>query len=440
MSPAVVSTLILFCLGGTSALYKQWVLSTNFENGTNWDKGTVPCSSDRIHFLAQRQVSVYVETAHSVLEMSLPLDGEFILPQGAGFMASNGDGGCGPGSKVTFRDSEDLQWFDPSLWQAASSWDDLGKGSFLFSVHEESVPCLHDDVIFRAASSFRVDTTADKSSVAVKTVSVLGQKFSSSGEFTRYLASRSGQLQFHGRSSVHPECRKPLHPVGHCCDICGAIIQLQITTTFNLESYRQRLQHLFLFQPLYRDTQMAISKVSETHWLLKLVPGAATAEVQVLLLDRETGAESGTVAEDLARDIVKDAHSQGEHLGITSAEFKASSGSNSKATGGGMALVASIVVVVVLVLFCLFALGFLFQRGIVKVPSLPSLSSWRRSSDIEELGGPLDRGFDNPMFDKPIQIPAELGVYTSNTESSITVTSSGIHFVNPVYSETDFSA
>uniref|UniRef100_A0A8C9RDK0 Protein amnionless n=1 Tax=Scleropages formosus TaxID=113540 RepID=A0A8C9RDK0_SCLFO len=455
----------------TSALYKQWLLNTNFENGTNWDKGTVPCSSDRIHFLAQREVSVYVEAAHSILEMNLPLDGEFILSQEAGFMASSGDTGCGPGSTVIFRDSEDLQWFNPSMWQAATSWDDLEKGSFLFSVHDESVPCPHDDVVFHASSSFRVDTTGNKPEVPVRSLSILGYKFTSNEEFTRYLGSPSGRLQFHGDSSVYPgkpactdasgctcdnsanhdricaattcsptDCRKPLHPVGHCCNVCGAIVLLQSTSMFNLESYRQRLQHLFLIQPPYRHVRMAISKVFQIHWLLRLLPRAAADEVQLLLLDGETGAESGMVAENLAREIVKDALLQGEHLGISSAEFKASSGNSSEVTESKMGLVASITVGILLLLSFLLLLGFLFQRGIIKVPSLPSLSSWRKANEIGELGGPLDHGFDNPMFDKPVMMPAELGLYTPDPVNFITVTSSGVHFVNPVYDDTDFNA
>lgn len=284
-------------LSPASALYKQWVPDTNYENATNWDKGSVPCGSDRVHFPAGRRVSVYVETVHSVLEMRLPVDGEVILSSGAAFAAAStpgqGEPGCGTGVTATFKDSEELKWFDPQLWRAAATWDDLQAGRYVFAVHEESVPCRADDVVFRPVSSFRVDVSSSQMSVPVKSVSVMGQKFDSGSSFSTYLSSRSGQLQFHGSASpvVTPSagcndatgcecgnaaerericsavtcpqvaCLKVLRPVGHCCDVCGAIVSLRFSGAFNLESYRQRLLHLVLNKPSYSSVRMALSKV-----------------------------------------------------------------------------------------------------------------------------------------------------------------------------------
>lgn len=471
MSPVLVIALFLCVLGRTHAVYKKWVPNTNFENGTNWDKGTVPCSSDRIQFLPQKEVSVYVETIHSIHEMNLPVDGEFILPQGAGFSASNGQNDdCGPGSEVTFKDTELLHWFDPAQWQAASSWDNLEKGSFLFSVHEQSVPCPQDDVVFWADSSFRVDTTANQLSVPVKSVSVLGKRFSSSDDFAQYLSSHSGQLQFHGASKVHvgepgcgdkmgcvcdnsanhdricsavkcapTDCKKPLRAAGHCCNVCGAIVHLRCKVGFDLSTYQQRLHHLFLIQPPYQSIQLAISRLS-TVWPLRLVSREVVAEIQVLILEGETGAESGRVAESLARDILRDVSSQGTHLGIEGADFQASSGgSSTEGTSSNAGAVAGGVVGFLLLVACLLLLAVLIHRGIIKTPSLLSLSSCKKGSEIGELGGPLDHGFDNPMFDKPTLMPAEPELYIRETGGSIVVTNAGIHFVNPIYDETDFA-
>ncbi|MEQ2178955.1 hypothetical protein GOODEAATRI_019519 [Goodea atripinnis] len=169
--------LLILCLAGaTHALYKQWIPDTNYENKTNWDKGDVPCGSDRVQFSSQRKVSVFVETTHAVQEMMLPMDGEIILNSGAGFYVFSGqDPGCGAGVRTKFKDSESLHWYNPALWQAAATLNDLQDGHFLFSVHEESVPCQQDDVIFKALSSFRVDTTSSQTTIPVKSVSVLGK-------------------------------------------------------------------------------------------------------------------------------------------------------------------------------------------------------------------------------------------------------------------------
>ncbi|XP_035254867.1 protein amnionless [Anguilla anguilla] len=474
MSPplAVLLSLCLFLgfPGSASCLYKQWVPDTNFENGSNWDKGTVPCGSDRVQFLAHREVSVYVREVHSIREMRLPVNGEFILATGAGFAVDGGqDASCGTGVTVQFQDSETAQWFDPKLWRSASTSEDLEKGRFLFSVHEESVPCRHDDVVFRPDASFRVDTTAGQQNVPVKSLSVLGRRFSDNGEFSRYLTSRSGRLQFHGDSapvvgspacddssgcvcgnSVHHEricagvtcsrldCQKALRPAGHCCDVCGAILHLKISGSFDLESYRQRLQHLFFSRPQYQAVHMGVSKVTVPQWLLGVIPREAATEIQVVLLDKEEGTGPGVVAEDLARDIMKDIESEGAHLGIEGAEFQASSGNSG--TGGGAGVVAGAVLGVLALVAALLVLAFLFHRGVIHVPALPSLPSWRKNSEIGELGGPIDHGFDNPMFNKPSQMPGSGGLYGTDSLNTITVTDLGVHFVNPAYDETDFNA
>ncbi|XP_067238909.1 protein amnionless [Chanodichthys erythropterus] len=467
--------LFLCILPFSNALYKQWIPDTNFENATNWDKGSVPCGNDQIVFLAQKKVSVYVETAHTINAMSLPVDGQLILASGAGFsVREGGDPGCGSGVTAQFKDPESLKWFDPSLWVAATTIDDLHRGTYQFSVHEESVPCQYDDVVFREATSFRVDVSCDHD-VPVKSVSVLGKKFTSSSEFSQYLSSSSGKLQFHGSSSLSVggsgcsditgcicdnsknrdvicanmkcdllECKKPLHPVGHCCDVCGAVVNVQFSSNFNFESYRQRLQHLFLSLPKYESLLMAMSKVSKEQRLLGVIPFVATKEIQVLLLDQKTGQEAGKLAEALARDIVKDVHNHGSNIGINSAEFQASSGASSSEVAG-----SSAGVVVGAVLGSLIGVGLLagvillYRRGIVKIPrmpSIPSISIWKNNSEIGELGGSLDHGYDNPMFDKPTIMPEVPGLYGTETMNSITLTQSGVHFVNPVYDETDFNA
>ncbi|XP_029292857.1 LOW QUALITY PROTEIN: protein amnionless [Cottoperca gobio] len=467
--------LLFFCLvGAADALHKQWIPDTNYENKTNWDKKDVPCGNDIVWFPAQRKVSVFVETMHAVQEMRLPVGGEFILNSGAGFHVVTGkDPGCGAGVTTKFKDSESLQWFNPALWQAAATLEDLQLGNFLFSVHEESVPCQHDDVVFKARSSFRVDTSSSQSSVPVKSVSVLGKKFESSSEFSWYLISRSGLLQFHGSSAVtlrnqecgdlsgcdcgnsgnrqricntvtcaSLSCKNPLLPVGHCCEVCGAIVTIRYATGFNLQTYRQRIRHIFLILPQYKSIQLGMSKVFKSQRLMGIGPFGTSPEIQVVILD----GEEGTQSEDLARDIVKDAQSHGSNLGITDAEFQASSGSSSDQTGGNTGMVVGVVFGVLIVITLIIIVVFLIRKGVVQMPSslpsLPSLSSFKRSRDVEDLGGPLDHGFDNPIFNNPSILSNVPGLYATETNNSISMTQTGVHFSNPVYdeNETDLSA
>lgn len=453
--------LVLLCLvGAVNALYKQWIPDTNYENKTNWDKGDVPCGSDTVQFPARRKVSVFVETRHAVREMRLPVDGELILNPGAGFYVVSGqDPDCGAGVTTQFKDSEPLQWFDPSLWQAAATRDDLQRGDFLFSVHEEGIPCKYDDVVFKDLSSFRVDTSSSQPSLPVKSVSVLGKVFTSKSEFSQYLSSHSGHLQFQGSTPItvgnpgcgdpsgcdcgnreyHDQicgtttcgsvnCKEPVLPVGHCCEVCGAIVAIHYTTGFNLQTYRERIRHLFLGQPQYKSIQLGMSKVLKSQRLLGIIPFGASADIQVVILDGETGAR----AMALAGDIVNDARSQGPNLGITGAEIQASS----HQPAGKAGMVAGVVVGVLVIIALAVTMVVLIRKGVVRMPPMPRL---KRNSDIGELGGTLDQGFENPMFDTPHMMPDILECEPNN---SIAMTPTGVYFINPVYDdkESDFNA
>ncbi|XP_056263925.1 protein amnionless [Pseudoliparis swirei] len=473
--------LLFFCLvGAVDSLHKQWIPDTNYENKTNWDKQAVPCGNDIVQFPSQRRVSVFVETTHAVQEMKLPVDGEFILNSGAGFYVVSGkDPGCGAGVTTQFRDSESPQWFNPALWQAAATLEDLQRGDFLFSVHDEGVPCQYDDVVFKARSSFGVDTSSSQSSIPVKSVSVLGEKFDRQSEFSKYLSSRSGQLQFRGSSvvtvgnqecgdpsgcdcgnSVHHQricstvtcaslsCKKPLLPVGHCCSVCGAIITIHYAAGFNLQTYRQRVHQLFLTLPKYKSIQLGMSKVFKSQRLMGVIPFGTTPEIQVVAVEGEKGSQS----EGLAWDVINDARSHGFNLGITGADFQASSGSSSDQTGGSAGMVVGVVFGVFIMITLIIIVVVLIRKGVVQIPSslpslplLPSLwslGSFDRSSNGADLDGPIDHSFDNPIFDKPNMLPDVLGLYASETNHSISMSKTGVHFVNPVYdeNETDFNA
>lgn len=465
---------LLFCLvGAASALYKQWIPDTNYENKTNWDKGAVPCGNDIIQFSAQREVSVFVESTHVLQEMRLPVGGELILNSGSGFYVLEGqEPGCEQGVLAQFRDFESLQWFDPALWQTAATMDDLHHGNFLFSVHEESVPCHYDDVVFKAISSFRVDTSSSQSSIPVRSVSVLGKMFESKSDFIQYLSSGSGKLQFHGSSavtvgnpgcedpsgcdcgnSIHHQqicsvvtcsslsCKKPLLPIGHCCEVCGAIVTIQYASGFNLQTYKQRIHQVFLVLPKYKSIQLAMSKVFKSQRLMGIIPFVTSPEIQVVILD----GENGTQSEALAQDIVKDVHSYGPSLGISGAEFQTSSGSSSNQCTDCPGMVAGVVLGVLFLITLVIIVAVLIRKGIVKMPSMPlmpSFNSFKRKSDSEDLGGPLDHGFDNPIFDKPSMMPEIPSQYGTETNDSISMTETGVYFVNPVYdeNETDFNA
>uniref|UniRef100_A0A8C4T7W9 Protein amnionless n=1 Tax=Erpetoichthys calabaricus TaxID=27687 RepID=A0A8C4T7W9_ERPCA len=370
--------------GFGSALYKRWIPDTNYENSSNWDRGRVPCASSCFPL---QKVSVYVESSHSILDL-VSDSGRKLVQKGGGANAGT----------ITFRDPDAHQWYDPTLWQAAVSEDDLDTGHYLFTVHEESVPCHHDSVLFRSQSSFRVGMDSDDQSIILRSISVLGTKFINDKDFQEFLKTNTGKLQFPdltairvtnercreksgcecGNSANHNricanllrhsecpaiECKEPLNPVGHCCPVCGATLTLQYTETFDLELYRSRLQHLYLNTPMYSSIQMAMSKVPKAPAITGLDQREAATVIQVLLLDQETGENTGRLAVALDRNMA----------GLV-------------ARPGSAHLLG--VLVKKLQHTCSF-----FNR----FPTLPFLK--KADGDMETLGGPIDKGFDNPIFD-----------------------------------------
>nr|XP_033809178.1 protein amnionless isoform X2 [Geotrypetes seraphini] len=447
--------LFLLLINVAGAAYKQWVPNTNFENASNWDKNRVPCVGGTIVFENDKYI---------------PWDGEFILASGSGFAAytthSSSDPGCETGSITTFRDADSYQWLDPTLWHTASSIDDLESGNYLFSVHEESVPCQYDDVIFPTGNSFRVNIQSSNQMTELKSISLMGQKFTRDADFARYMQSNTAKQQFHGQGSLkvtntkcsdqtgcscgnsgdhenicsallqHSEnecpgvvCMYPLRPVGHCCDICGAIVSLQYSPDFEIEKYRNRLIHTFLSLSKYTGVQIAISKVYKPQSILRIVPRESVPEIQVVIIDNKTGSETGASAEQLASEIMTDVTNHGESFGIVRGKMQVATGINSSQSSGRRTVVN--ITASVFGVLCLLLVGttiFLLKARIKRF--------WKRNSDLEPFGETFDKGFDNPMYDTPGYAPADVpGLYSEDALRASTVKRSGIYFINPLFDE-----
>ncbi|NXJ74621.1 AMNLS protein, partial [Trogon melanurus] len=400
-----VTLVSLLLPAAAAAMYKQWIPNTNFETTSNWDKGRVPCASDTIHFEKNKVVSVFLESPHVLTDMYLPLNGEFVLASGAGFAAFDGswDPGCDSGETVRFADAEHHAWFDPRLWQAVSPGGELEPSGRIFSVDEERVPCHYDDVIFQPETSFRVNIDSSQQVINLRSISLMGQELSSPEAWDEYLRGPSAPLQFHGNGTLRvtgtgcpdksgcacgnaPDghricaallgasgrqcpalvCRSPLQPLGHCCGVCGATINLDFTPDFDLQKFRDRLVQDLLSQPKYAGVQMAISKVHKAQTFLGVIPRSSTSFIQIVLIDDGAGAQTGTTAEQLAADIMEDIAQHGDTLGISSSKMEVATGSTFNSQVGSHALNRITAGMVSGLLFGLLFLGgilFLYRKG-----------------------------------------------------------------------------
>ncbi|NXL60782.1 AMNLS protein, partial [Chordeiles acutipennis] len=400
-----VTLVSLLLPAAAAAVYKQWISNTNFETASNWDKGRVPCAGDVVHFEKNKVVSVFVRSPHVLTDMYLPLNGEFVLASGAGFVAFDGtrDPGCDSGATVRFADAEHHAWFDPTLWQVVSPGGDLEPSGRIFSVDEERVPCHYDDVIFQPETSFRVNIDSSQQAIHLRSVSLMGQELSSPEAWDRYLRGPSAPLQFHGNGTLQvtgtgcpdksgcacgnapdghricaallrasgrqcpvPACRSPLQPLGHCCGVCGATINLDFTPDFDLQKYRDRLVQTLLSQPKYAGVQMAMSKVHKAQTFLGVIPRSSTPLIQIVLIDNGAGAQTGIAAEQLAADIMEDIAQHGEALGISSSKMEVATSNTSSGQAGSHVLSRIIAGTVLGILFGLLFLGgilFLYMKG-----------------------------------------------------------------------------
>ncbi|NXS94340.1 AMNLS protein, partial [Jacana jacana] len=384
-----------------TAVYKQWIPNTNFETASNWDKGRVPCASDVVHFEKNKVISVFVRSPHTLTDMYLPLNGELVLASGAGFAAFDGswDPGCDSGATVRFADAEHHAWFDPTLWQPVSPHGEPELGGGIFSVDEERVPCHYDDVIFQPETSFRVKVDSSRRVIHLRSISLMGQEFSNPEAWARYLEGPSALLQFHGNGTLQvtgtgcPDksgcacgngqdghricaalggqcpmltCQSPLQPLGHCCEVCGATISLDFTPDFDLQKYRDRLVQTLLSQPKYSGVRMAISKVHKAQTFMGIIAKSSTPLIQIVLIDDEVGAQTGTAAEQLASDIMEDIAQHGEALGISNSKMDVATGSNFSRQVGSHAMSRITAGTVLGLLFGLLLLGgilFLYRKG-----------------------------------------------------------------------------
>ncbi|XP_061469261.1 protein amnionless [Rhineura floridana] len=484
-----MKTLLFFCiflylLGVLCAVYKQWIPNTNFENASNWDQGRVPCANDVILFRSSEVVSVFVQSSYSLTDMYIPLNGEFIMASGAGFAASDGsyDPGCETASQVTFSSAENSQWHDPTLWHAATSLENLDEGKYIFSIDEERVPCQYDDVIFQPKTSFRVNIELPEQTIRLRSISIMGQKFTSDNSLAEYMQSHSAKLQFHGQGAFQlsttrcPDksgcecgnaaghdricaallqnsgnhcpgamCKDPLKPVGHCCEICGATISLDYSAGFDIELYRNRILHTFLSLPKNAGIQMAMSKVHELQTFLGIMPRSSASFIQIVLIDNRTGSQIGTHAEQLAKEIMEDIAVHGVSFGIVTSNLQAATGSKwsaQEASGQAGGTIAGTVVGLLLVLLLLGIVLLLYRKGTLRSLSPVHFASlWNRKRDLDPSGETVDKGFDNPMFDTPSDPVALAGMCSAEeTPNEVASKNSELYYINPLYDETELSA
>lgn len=149
-------------------------------------------------------------------------------------------------------------------WFSTRNWKSVGFDMTKATPHMERIPCECDKVVFPANQSISVDVPLMATELAINEIQINGKQ----SNFELFRQTELGQLMFDNSVDVNvvtshcdlptfcscisaahfgdylsmlcrvetprcpvPQCLKPIRPIGHCCDICGAT--LLYTTVVN---------------------------------------------------------------------------------------------------------------------------------------------------------------------------------------------------------------
>ncbi|KAJ8045694.1 Protein amnionless [Holothuria leucospilota] len=396
----------------------RWNKNVNFDNKDNWDLGRAPCASDKV-IIPEESTSVFLQMNGTLKELILPMEGEIIL------------------ANISFSRDNPEYWLNPLNWDTDGS----------IPVESDQVPCEYDDVVFPNDSQFYVGLNEI---VYASTMTIGGQLFSTSSQASAFLSSPSGQSQFEVTNRAYislsgvpcgdttgcqcgnndeetlqkicgyvdscPQiaCENPVKPIGSCCSICGGYLTMDYDARFfSFEDTKEKLASDYnLDSGQTTDSGNKVKRQSDnptvTMYMSKTEPG----KVQVVLTDNVPGAENGKQASMMAQQINADIENDPAAFGLTSAEVTYS-GDTAKLSGDGISGGATAGIVIVLVIAIILVVSIIF----IMVRRQPFMFSKDEPLDadiempsmekkyMEELPSPevLTAGFDNPMYDKPIQ-------------------------------------
>ncbi|GFN99039.1 protein amnionless-like [Plakobranchus ocellatus] len=278
---------ILFCLCAFSfvcceAVYKRWLLDTNFENPQNWNVKRAPCGNDVV-ILPDDSPVVYMQMNTTIKELVLPSTGELILGNSVslGFTASPSSGCPDAKGDVEFTAVHPGPWMNPKDWCATST--ERGTCDKSPRLEVENVPCRYDDVIFPRNRAYFVDLSELDSNTTVKSLKLIGSSLTTAS-FASFVNSSDGQRMFRrgktagpvlqisrqacddqggcacgndrpeitkkicayvNKNCARPRCSNSILPTGMCCRSCGASLKITKGYGFVLDEFKSILKKEF---------------------------------------------------------------------------------------------------------------------------------------------------------------------------------------------------
>lgn len=324
--------LVLFLLEWpVNGVVKTWIRdrSQPWSNGYAGQNG---CSQSKAIFKKELEGFLYMDSEqHQLQEVILPSDGAIVLPTQSAIQFSD--------TKQCESDENEANFLSKSkrLWFSASSWQPEGESVNVAKPHVYTIPCECDIVVFPSENIYAVDLQYVDEIVTKKIL--INDR---TDNIEQFLETPLGQRMFLNSEAVHfsdgfctpqkycgchnpirfrkytdiiceeeskyctePHCIDPIKPEGHCCPICGAILNFKIRDTcdFNMTNMNEVGRKLRRF----RNGKY----VNQLNYYAGMVPGKTRDENFVQLVVAEVNDYTG-ISVEFMDYLTKDPRFQGK--------------------------------------------------------------------------------------------------------------------------------
>lgn len=334
--------LIFFALKSqVDCVVKTWVKDPS-QSWANINREQNDCVKSKAIFSKQVDGLVYMKEQQQLNEIILPSDGAIVLTTNSKVRFSNTQ-------KCDFNHIDHLKTLDSSKrsWFSTKSWSTEGENANVAKPDIFKIPCECDVVEFPSDYIPSIDLEYIDEIVADKIL--INDR---TDNFERFLESRIGQKMFLNSEAVRfvqgfckpqkycgchnhkrfkeysellcseeskycedPHCLEPIHPVGHCCPICGATLNFKIKDTcdFNISNMSEVGRKLNRFR-----NGKYLNKI---HYYAGMVPGKRREDNIVQLVVAEVGEYTG-ISIDFMNFLTKDVRFQGKIIFVFYLRFE----------------------------------------------------------------------------------------------------------------------
>lgn len=280
----------------------KWLPDKSFSLATNFKDHKHPCSKQTVIFPQTMFESTTIDSDISVSGMVLPKDGSLTIDATITF-GKNPNDNCTEEGNTYFMPSSTASWAQVDVWSSPR----FNKATPDF----ERVPCFDDIVEFATNAeftlklpdltqriqgikygpvTFKTDSflqalTIDSSALHIlhNNQAFILNKFGETGIVVemKQCQSRAGcpcqeQLQEMDCSLKFcpvPKCVNPIQPIGHCCQICGGYLTINLDGTFEMMAFKEKVA----------DIVESYGK-SGLHYHIGRLPGN---KVQLVIVDKD---------------------------------------------------------------------------------------------------------------------------------------------------------